>query len=173
MNLPRTWREMNILIWAWIPISYSNKEPWIKSGGCFKHSKSKSGLIKVRIDGNSKRNNSRRLGRFICSLTTKQSYTPSFISADSRLKWGLNWIHKISLYGFEKFKLCAWSRYSKLKTPAAICLGLMCHCTRLNGDYRKTTNIRRTLEGNKIVDHSDVVGASPVGAAPTPSLFST
>ena len=37
--------------------------------------------------------------------------------------------------------------------------------------YRKTSNIRRTLVGNKIVDHSDVVGASPVGAAPTTSLF--
>ena len=37
--------------------------------------------------------------------------------------------------------------------------------------YRKTFNIRRTLVGNKIVDHSDVVGASPVGAAPTTSGF--
>ena len=27
--------------------------------------------------------------------------------------------------------------------------------------------------GNKIADHSDVVGASPVGAAPTTSSFST
>ena len=35
--------------------------------------------------------------------------------------------------------------------------------------YRKTSNIRCTLVGNKIVDHSDVVGASPVGAAPTTS----
>ena len=40
------------------------------------------------------------------------------------------------------------------------------------GEYRKTSNIRRTL-GNKIVDHSNVVGASPVGAAPTTSSFST
>ena len=31
--------------------------------------------------------------------------------------------------------------------------------------YRKTSNIIRTL-GNKIVDNSDVVGASPVGVAP-------
>ena len=31
--------------------------------------------------------------------------------------------------------------------------------------YRKTSNISRTLVGNKIFDHSDVVGASPVGAA--------
>ena len=39
--------------------------------------------------------------------------------------------------------------------------------------YRKVSNIRRTLAGNKIVDHSDVVGASPVGVAPTTSSFST
>ena len=39
--------------------------------------------------------------------------------------------------------------------------------------YRKTSNISRTLVGNKIVDQSDVVGASPVGAAPTTSSFST
>ena len=39
--------------------------------------------------------------------------------------------------------------------------------------YRKTSNIRLTLAGNKFVDHSDVVGASHVGAAPTTSSFST
>ena len=39
--------------------------------------------------------------------------------------------------------------------------------------YRKVSNIRRTLVGNKNVDHSDVVGASPVGAAPTTSSIST
>ena len=30
-------------------------------------------------------------------------------------------------------------------------------------------SLRRTLVDNKIVDHSDIVGASPVGAAPTTS----
>ena len=39
--------------------------------------------------------------------------------------------------------------------------------------YRQVSNISRTLVGNKIVDHSDAVGASPVGAAPTTSSFST
>ena len=39
--------------------------------------------------------------------------------------------------------------------------------------YRKTFNIIRTFVGNKIADHSDIVGASPVGAAPTTSSFST
>ena len=35
--------------------------------------------------------------------------------------------------------------------------------------YRKTSNISHTLVCNKLVDHSGVVGASPVGAAPTTS----
>ena len=39
--------------------------------------------------------------------------------------------------------------------------------------YRQVSNIRRNLAGNKFVDHSDVIGASPVGAAPTTSSFST
>ena len=39
--------------------------------------------------------------------------------------------------------------------------------------YRQISNRRRILVGNKIVDHSDVVGALPVGAAPTTSSFST
>ena len=40
-------------------------------------------------------------------------------------------------------------------------------------NYRKTSGISRAFVGNKIVDNSDVVGASPVGAAPTTSSFST
>ena len=39
--------------------------------------------------------------------------------------------------------------------------------------YRKTSDISRTLVSNKIVDNSDVVGASPTGAATTTSSFST
>ena len=39
--------------------------------------------------------------------------------------------------------------------------------------YCQTSNIRHILVGNNIVDHSDVVGASPVSAAPTTSSFST
>ena len=39
--------------------------------------------------------------------------------------------------------------------------------------YSQTSNISRTLVGNKTVDYLDVVGALPVGAAPTTSSFST
>ena len=44
---------------------------------------------------------------------------------------------------------------------------------RVYNGYRQTFNISLTLVGNKIVDHSGVVGASPVGGAPTTSSFST
>ena len=52
---------------------------------------------------------------------------------------------------------CTWSRdpYNEI-------------CT-----YRQILNMRHTLVGNEIVYHSDVVGASPVGAAPTTSSLST
>ena len=46
------------------------------------------------------------------------------------------------------------------------------YCAWENYDYRQVSNIRSALVGNKIVDHSDVVGPSPVGAAPTTSSFS-
>ena len=50
----------------------------------------------------------------------------------------------------------------------------VCHFfVRTVSGYHKTCNISHTLVGNKIVDHSHVVGASPVGAAPTTSSFST
>ena len=39
--------------------------------------------------------------------------------------------------------------------------------------YRQTSNIKSAFVGNKIVDHSDVVGASPAGAAPSTSSLST
>ena len=39
--------------------------------------------------------------------------------------------------------------------------------------YCKTSNISHTLVCYKIVDNSDVVGASPVGAASTTSLYLT
>ena len=40
---------------------------------------------------------------------------------------------------------------------------------RVKINYRQISNIRRALVGNTLGDHSDVVGASPAGAAPTTS----
>ena len=39
--------------------------------------------------------------------------------------------------------------------------------------YRQTSDISRSLVGNKLANQSDAVGAAPVGAAPTTSSFST
>ena len=53
------------------------------------------------------------------------------------------------------------------------------HNNRLITQYKwnnhgsQTSDISYTLAGNKLADHSDVVGASPVGAAPTTSSSST
>ena len=51
--------------------------------------------------------------------------------------------------------------------------GYQCSGTVSIWKYHQISNMSRTLIGNKIVDHSDVVGAAPVGAAPTTSSFST
>ena len=40
-------------------------------------------------------------------------------------------------------------------------------------EYRQTSNMRRTLVGKEIHDHSDAVGALPIGAAPITSSFWT
>ena len=44
---------------------------------------------------------------------------------------------------------------------------------KLDLDNADITIKPRMLVGNKIIDHSDVIGASPVGAAPTTSSFWT
>ena len=78
---------------------------------------------------------------------------------------GSYWIHAAQLSIF-------------IMVASLLHLGQSYHCPSTNEAtlkwiYRQVSNIRRTLVGNKIVDHSDVVRASPVGAAPTTSSFST
>ena len=63
-----------------------------------------------------------------------------------------------------------WNHTADVNLEIHVYLSLL---TNQKWEYRKTPNISRTLVGNKIVDNSDVVGASPVGAAPTTSSFST
>ena len=60
----------------------------------------------------------------------------------------------------------------KIPEPTGQNVGLWAEdrCTAMRN---KVCNISRTLVGNKIFVDSDVIGASPVGAAPTTSSFST
>ena len=80
----------------------------------------------------------------------------------SLLETGITQYGMESLYvfcGYISYKgCCSWQKHISYVTERI---------------YRKISNIRRTLVGNEIVDHSDVVGAWPVGAAPTTSSFST
>ena len=59
--------------------------------------------------------------------------------------------------------------------PTGKCLAPQCLLTVLyiwqKKTYRQISITKGTLEGNKIIDHSDVTGASPVGAARTTSSF--
>ena len=50
---------------------------------------------------------------------------------------------------------------------------LWCHMASLGHNDLLSNLLHKVHRGDKIVDHSDVVGASPVGAAPTTSSFST
>ena len=59
-----------------------------------------------------------------------------------------------------------WLQYNAFRLTS-------CVCAYTKDDYRQVSNIRRNLVGNQIVDHSDVVGASPVGGAQSTSSFST
>ena len=66
-----------------------------------------------------------------------------------------------------------WDYIKSVLVKGAPIVYFTCVYWHTSNTYRKTSNISCTLVGNKIVDTSDVVGASPVGAAPTTSSFST
>ena len=62
---------------------------------------------------------------------------------------------------------------NKISTITITIIMLVAICDHPNFDYRQVSHISRTLVGIIIVDTSDVVGASPVGAAPNTSSLST
>ena len=73
------------------------------------------------------------------------------------------------------FSLPVWEsapRYIEQPTshrPVACVCVVYLKLASITYTYRQTSNIRRTFVGNMIVDYSNVVGASPVGVAPTTS----
>ena len=88
------------------------------------------------------------------------------------LKWPCRiWVDEacdsIGSYVITKSK----SLKKEVNIPSGLCLAIkhvICNAT-----YRQTLNINCILVGSNIVDHSDVIEASPVGATPTTSSFST
>ena len=77
----------------------------------------------------------------------------------------------------KKFRFRSWDglTLSKCYWESNIILGMYTGIRATKNKpnkYRQISNMRRTLIGNKIVDHSDEVRASPAGAAPTTISFS-
>ena len=61
--------------------------------------------------------------------------------------------------------------YHNLKLSYGVSFEGLFHLEK--NDYCQTSNISCSFVHNEIVDHSDVVGASPVSAAPTTSSYLT
>ena len=102
-------------------------------------------------------------------LIPRENILHEFITQPFRKTWTGYLKKKKTLYHFHRHAI----RSASNSTHCALLNGSLVRDKCLLSRYRKTSNIRRTLVGNKIVDHSNVVGASPVGAAPTTSSFST
>ena len=87
-------------------------------------------------------------------------------SATSEDKVGIMMTQFLVMCVCHKLVLCGWSSGISLVLQMESQNWVLFY-------YHKTSNISPTLLGNEIVDNSDVVGASPVGAAPSTSSFST
>ena len=64
----------------------------------------------------------------------------------------------------------AFQIHGKKYSKCEVCAYFMVHIVHTVKPL--ISNISRALVGNKLADHSDVVGASPVGAVPTTSSYS-
>ena len=86
---------------------------------------------------------------------------------------GWNVLHAMQVKYFLNLMCCVILQQQN--NPTCLCAERceVVDCYFLSWTYRKTSYISRTLVSNKIVDNSDVVGASPAGPAPTTSSFST
>ena len=97
-------------------------------------------------------------------------------------QWANHWHGEV-----EKFKrkhknifafsgISQWQRSLKsflMEDKDSCILQLVPRASFTNMDYHQTSNRKHIFVGNKIVDHTDVAGASPIGTAPTTSSFST
>ena len=70
---------------------------------------------------------------------------------------------------------CGFSDLCLLSSDTAYTRQMLHEICKVNGfEWQlQTSNMRRIFVGHKTVDHSEVVGASPVDVAPTISSFST
>ena len=94
---------------------------------------------------------------------------------------GMNILYKkSSVHAIDELYALLWYQYFIPYNPpflpfaVFLCIYWVRNCvpmwSMIPRNYRQTSKIRRKLVGNKLVDHSDVVGTSHVGVAPTTPL---
>ena len=99
----------------------------------------------------------------------------------SMLKHRNSFVVNLPGHNVISYLICCWNYFwfnwliaNHQTVIATLPFSTFCMGNRMfDANYRQTSNIRRTLTGDRIVDHSVVVGALPVRAAPTTSSFST
>ena len=107
-----------------------------------------------------------------------------WLGTNHRQVWWLKCYSFVYCYGRKlsikiTLVVCDWCKpfpaYQPVKYECFRCVFQVFHilCRWCIFVYRQTSNVRRTLSGYEIVDHSDVVGASPVGDSITKSSIST
>ena len=99
-----------------------------------------------------------RVAKSLCHVENQAPAEQTFLSYLIYLHFWKKSRFVFHSFFFNSFILKHWFNAGSWNTPS-----------RDRRIYHKTSNI----VGNKIIDHSDVVAASPVGIAPTTSSFST
>ena len=120
----------------------------------------------------------RRIHRWLVNSPHKGPVTQKMFPFDDIIMW--NNIHQycsLNWYIDSLMLDCSNSNALAMELLQSCTKSSTCPFNRIGLNYylfyRKVSNIRCTLVGNKIVDHSDVVWELPVGAVPTTSSFST
>ena len=88
------------------------------------------------------------------------------------IKISLKFVPKVRINNIQAFvQIMAWRRIGDKPLSEPMMVNLLTHICVTRPQWVKTSNISCTLVGNKIVDHSDVVGAAPTGATFSFSFF--
>ena len=113
---------------------------------------------------------------FSTTLETRKKLTLIFLQ--NRLKWNMYKMYTIINKGNNNCfqlnnSLSCWQVWMLCRVDPLSCCTVSTKSADLMLINHQTFNIRGNLVGNEIVDHSDVVGASPIDVVPTTSAFST
>ena len=186
--LQSTWMQKNRYVWY--SLKYVSNSPWWSSSWGttqfimwpYYHSPlidPTKLLVLIHIKNSSVSrtpNLSSLLGKFSTSFIASVAIYTTGLTVSQKIRWDRNrttpLVLKSGYFGQSWSIIMADDALVVIRSSVTLVLTMQ-HKQGADSIYRKTSNIIRTLVDNENVDHSDVVGASPVGAAPTTSSFST